>query len=175
MMEGFSTHIYLFIVPGIIGNVSHMLVVKKNLFPGLAHPLSTRLFGKNKTFRGFVFLPLAMGLVCSVESVFFGPFSQNHFTDVLIGFGLGFVYMLSELPNSLVKRRLGIATGESSADYKYLQIFTDKTDSLIGACIFYFFMVEMQVWEIILLFIMALLLHIGISLLLVLLNLKKSI
>ena len=154
-MEGFSTHVYLFIIPGIIGNVLHMFVVKKNLFPGIAKPLSAKLFGKNKTFRGFLFLPLAMGLVCIL--------------------GLGFVYMLSELPNSFVKRQLGIATGESSANYKFLQLFTDKTDSLIGACIFYFFMMKMEVWEIILLFLISLLLHFSISWLLVLLNLKKSI
>jgi len=174
-MEGFSTHVYLFIIPGIIGNVLHMFVVKKNLFPGIAKPLSAKLFGKNKTFRGFLFLPLAMGLVCILESIFFGPFSKNHLTDLFIGLGLGFVYMLSELPNSFVKRQLGIATGESSANYKFLQLFTDKTDSLIGACVFYFFMMKMQVWEIILLFLISLLLHFSISWLLVLLNLKKSI
>jgi len=174
-MAGFSTHVYLFIIPGVIGNVLHMLVVKKNLMPALAKPIWVNWFGMNKTYRGFLFLPLAMGIICLVESYFIGPFSGSYSKDLFIGMGLGFVYMLSELPNSFIKRRLGIANGESSARYKYFQLFTDKTDSLIGACLFYFLIMRIQAWEIILLFIISLALHFSVSWILVILNLKKSI
>jgi hypothetical protein len=88
---------------------------------------------------------------------------------------LGFVYMLSELPNSFIKRRLGIPTGASSENYEILQLFADKTDSLIGASVFYFFLMKIQAWETVLLFTISLILHFSISYLLVLMNLKKSI
>jgi hypothetical protein len=95
--------------------------------------------------------------------------------DLGIGLGLGFIYMLSELPNSFVKRRLGIATGSTSSDHRIFQLIADKTDSLIGASVFYFFMMRMQVLEILILFIVSFLLHFSISWLLVLINLKKTI
>jgi hypothetical protein len=174
-MAGFSTHLFLFIIPGIIGNVLHMVVVKKNILPFLAKPLSVKLFGQNKTFRGFLFLPLAMGLVCITESMIAGPFSISHLKDFLIGMGLGLVYMLSELPNSYIKRRLGIANGASSANHKVLQLIIDKTDSLLGASVFYFYAMNLHFPEIVLLFLISLILHFSISWTLVLLNLKKAI
>lgn len=174
-MNEFNIHIYLFIIPGIIGNVAHMFIVKKNLLPFLAKPISVELFGKNKTFRGFVFLPLAIGLVCFLESLFFGPFSYDLLSDFLIGLGLGLAYMLAELPNSFWKRRKGIAPGESSGDNRILQLIIDKSDSLIGACIFYFFAMNTGISVILLLFIISFFLHISISYLLVVMKLKKSI
>ena len=165
----------MFIVPGIIGNVAHMFVVKKDLLPFLAKPISIALYGKNKTFRGFVFLPLAIGMVCLLDSLFFGPFSTDYLSDFLIGLGLGLAYMSAELPNSYLKRKRGIAAGESAPDFKILQLVIDKADSLLGACIFYFFAMNTGFEVIATLFIISFLLHISISYLLVIMNLKKSI
>ena len=174
-MNEFKVHIYLFIIPGIIGNVAHMFVVKKDLLSFLAKPVSTALFGKNKTFRGFIFLPVAIGIVCLLDSRFFGPFSTDYLSDFLIGVGLGLAYMLAELPNSFIKRKRGIAPGESSSKFSFIQLIIDKTDSLIGACVFYYFAMNTSINEILLLFVISFLLHIGISYLLVLTKLKKSI
>lgn len=174
-MTEFKVHIYLFIIPGIIGNVAHMLVVKKDLFSFFAKPISPDLFGKNKTLRGFVFLPLAIGTVCLLESLLLGPFSNDLLNDFLIGFGLGLAYMLAELPNSYLKRRQGIAPGESAGNNRIFQLVIDKSDSLIGACIFYYFAMNTGFSAILLLFISSFLLHISISFLLVLTKLKKSI
>ena len=174
-MNDFKTHIFLFILPGIIGNVAHMIVVKKDWFSFLAFPISTPAFGENKTFRGFVFLPLAIGAACLAFSLLFGPLSTNPFNDFLIGMGLGLSYMIAELPNSFLKRKLGIAPGESAANFSFLQLFIDKTDSLLGACIFYFFAMNTGFGVIALLFTVSFLLHISISYLLVVTKLKKSI
>lgn len=174
-MNEFKVHIYLFIIPGIIGNVAHMIVVKKNLFSLLAKPVSVELFGKNKTLRGFVFLPFAIGTVCLLESLCWGPFSKHSLNDFLIGLGLGLAYMLAELPNSFLKRRLGIAPGQSAGNNSVFQLVIDKSDSLIGACIFYYFAMNTGVAAILLLFIISFLLHVSISYLLVIMKLKKSI
>jgi len=174
-MDEFKVHIYMFIIPGIIGNVAHMLVVKKDLLSFFAKPISVEMFGKNKTFRGFVFLPLVIGTVCLLESFFIGPFSKDYLSDFLIGFGLGLAYMLAELPNSYLKRRQGIAPGESSGKNRIFQLVIDKSDSLIGACIFYYFAMNTGFISILVLFIVSFLFHISISYLLVLTKLKKSI
>ena len=121
-MNDFKIHIYLFIIPGIIGNVAHMFVVKKDLLSFLAKPVSTALFGKNKTFRGFIFLPVAIGTVCLLNSFLLGPFSTDYLSDFLIGVGLGLAYMLAELPNSFIKRKRGIAPGESSSKFSFIQL-----------------------------------------------------
>ena len=174
-MNCFRVHIFLFIIPGIIGNVAHMIVVKKNLLPSLAKPVSIELFGLNKTLRGFVFLPLAIGTACLLESFLFGPFGTGYFSDFLIGVGLGLAYMLAELPNSYFKRRQGIAPGESAGNNRIFQLVMDKSDSLIGACIFYYFAMNTGFGAILLLFIISFLLHVSISYLLVVMKLKKSI
>lgn len=174
-MEQFKIDFYLFIIPGIIGNMAHMIIVKKDLFSMLARPVSTDWFGKNKTFRGFVFLPLSIGTICFIESIFIGPFSSSILSDFGIGAGLGLAYMLAELPNSFIKRRLGIAPGETGKNTGIFQLIIDKSDSLLGACIFYFFAMKTSIHDIIFLFIVSFLLHISISSLLVIFKLKKSI
>ena len=83
--------------------------------------------------------------------------------------------MLAELPNSYLKRKRGIAAGESAHDFKILQLIIDKADSLIGACVFYFFAMETGFNHIVILFVVTFLLHISISYLLVVMKLKKSI
>lgn len=174
-MNDFKVHIYMFIIPGIIGNVAHMFVVKKNVFTSLAKPISPELFGANKTYRGFIFLPLAIGIVCFLGSIFRGPFSTNYFSDFLIGVGLGLAYMIAELPNSFIKRKRGIAPGESAENNRILQLLIDKTDSLFGACIFYYFAMNTGLQQILLLFFISFLLHLSISYFLVIIKLKKSI
>jgi hypothetical protein len=174
-MNEFRIDIYLFIIPGLIGNVAHMVIVKKDLLSFLARPVSSEIFGNNKTFRGFIFLPLAIGIVSLLDSISLGPFSHNYQSDFLIGVGLGLSYMLAELPNSFIKRRLGIAPGKTAIKFWPFQLLIDKTDSLLGACIFYFFAMKTTITEIVLLFLVSFLLHISISSLLVVMKLKKSI
>lgn len=174
-MGNINLYIFLFIIPGLLGNVSHMLVVKKDIFPQLARPISVQLFGKNKTWRGFFYLPVTMGIICLVESFIGGPFSKSITSDLLVGMGLGAAYMISELPNSFVKRRLGIASGESVKKFKVLQLIIDKTDSLAGACIFFALILNLPFSEVLLLFLFSLILHLSVSSLLYIFNLKKSI
>ena len=174
-MNEFKVHILMFIIPGVIGNVAHMFLVKKDLLSFFAKPVSVALFGKNKTLRGFIFLPVAIGMVCLLDSFIWGPFGNDYLSDFLIGVGLGLAYMLAELPNSYVKRSRGIAPGESSAKFSITQLIIDKSDSLIGACVFYYFVMNITREEILLLFLISFGLHVSISYLLVFVKLKKSI
>lgn len=162
-------------VPLILANVLHMIIVKKNIFEQLNIPLSIALFGENKTIRGFIVVPLIAGIIALLNSSLFGPLGFSNLTAFGVGFGLGLAYMIFELPNSYIKRRLGIKNGEKSEKYKYLQLFIDKIDSLIGIFLFYYIIMVISINDILVLFLASFLIHISISYLLVLLKIKKSI
>ncbi|WP_242083506.1 CDP-archaeol synthase [Aestuariivivens sediminis] len=173
-MNNLYIHIYLFFIPLIIGNVLHMIIVHRNWFSGLAFPISKKWFGNSKTYRGIIVLPALTGAIALVNSVSFGPFEISVAHDAFVGFGLGLAYILAELPNSFVKRRLGIANGEQSKKYKFLQTFTDKSDSLIGVLVFYFLATVISFKTVVFLFCIGMILHLGISQLLVLIKIKRN-
>jgi hypothetical protein len=82
-----------------------------------------RIFGDNKTWKGFA------GMI--ILSALFGwAFWHNTFSySFLCGAWLGFAYVLFELPNSFIKRRLGKKEGTNGG---MIQTFFDQADSVIG-------------------------------------------
>lgn len=112
-----------------------------------------RLFGANKTWRG------AMGMVlCSVIAmVLWGlvgrifPYLErhNHFYvlhqntvlfNLFVGSLLGIAYILFELPNSFIKRRLHIAPGKAAyVTSPWKHMWLDQMDSLFGCAIVLWF------------------------------------
>lgn len=116
---------------------------KTSVFELLNQPIQTKLFGANKKWRGLVSLPLAM--VLSVYILHFiellTPFPAANlilFSDFnLLEFGLlvGFIFNLSELPNSFIKRRLAIPPGDESSKLFY---FVDHMDSTYGVLLLWY-------------------------------------
>ena len=102
-------------------------------------------------------------------------FFQLHLKNALsLGFILGLTYILFELPNSFIKRRLGIPPG-AKFNYKGVSFsLIDKMDSAFGVCLVYVLMGYMHYKYGILLFIGGVLMHIIISKLLVEIKIKKS-
>ena len=131
-MEGIKTHILPLFLPLVIGNVAHMIIVKKNYIKALSIPISSKLFGTNKTYRGFLVLPVLSGFIAYLNAIIFDSLQIANRYALFIRIGLGFAYMLFELPNSYLKRKLGIPQGTSSNKYKILQLCIDKIDSLVG-------------------------------------------
>ena len=129
------------ILPIVIAGVLHMLAVRWNIFSALKIPISVRLFGANKTLRGFVLMPVfcSIGVFIShwiqtfigYSSIFFSNGAENLGLGLLLGLG----YCLGELPNSWYKRRLGIPPGQSLPGHRVVSLITDHMDSLIG-CLF---------------------------------------
>ncbi|MBA3899217.1 MAG: CDP-archaeol synthase [Bacteroidetes bacterium] len=160
------------IIPLIISNTIHMVMVKKNAFSFLKAPISENAFGANKTWRGFIALSLLNGLFTMMFLWALGKHSlQGNF---LFGALLGFVYMLFELPNSYIKRRLGIGAGNSSSKYKWLFAFMDKSDSAIGVCLVFFFWASISIFQLFYLILISIALHALVSMVLVQLKIKKS-
>ncbi len=172
-MEQLNPHIYTFILPLFLGNLLHMVIVKRNYFPALAKPISITLLGSGKTYRAFAVMPL----ICGCSSLLFRTtilHEPNYYWSFAIGFILGFVYLLAELPNSFVKRRLNILPGQSHPGYKTLQYFADKTDSLIPLCILYYFISGISISVTLLLFAVSFFIHVLFSWLLFKFRIKKS-
>ncbi|WP_420572172.1 CDP-archaeol synthase [Kordia sp.] len=148
-----------------------MLVIKKDLFKGLKQPISQRLFGTNKTWRGFVFVAFVNAfLVYLLELAFNFQLQQAFF----IGCILGCSYMLFELPNSFMKRKLGIQPGQEANSHKIMFKLIDKMDSAFGVSLVYFLIGNISFQSAVLLFICSSVTHISISQILVQLHLKKS-
>ena len=193
------------LIPLIVSNVLHMVLVKKNGLTSLCIPLNSTLFGPNKTLRGFLFVPFVNGILdlvvnwpggwllsgLSPESylqqeinIGHDPTYQSYSSDinflnlllmqVSIGAVYGLFYMLFELPNSWIKRRMGIASGESSTRFRWFFTLLDKTDSAIGVSLFFGFLNDFNIEMMLQFFICASSLHFGISGLLVLSKIKKS-
>jgi CDP-2,3-bis-(O-geranylgeranyl)-sn-glycerol synthase len=113
----------------------------KNFFDG------KRIFGNNKTFRGF-FSGLAVGTTVGLaESAFFPEY------PILFGFLLSLGALFGDLTGAFVKRRLGLAPGD-------LLPVIDQVDFIIGAILFSFFLSLQSIELIIAVFIETIPIHI---------------
>lgn len=119
-----------------------MVAVKADILSYLKKPIHQRWFGKNKTWRGFFIMPLATwpGVVLAQKLEILSDLNTPLLTSHpawLLGLLLGFGYCLAELPNSYMKRRLGIKEGQTSDRYKWFFVVLDQADSAIGCLLAY--------------------------------------
>ncbi|MHB1277721.1 MAG: CDP-archaeol synthase [Bacteroidia bacterium] len=161
------------LIPLILSNVFHMLVVKWDILPQLAVPLNAKWFGKNKTWRGFVVVPLLNALF--MGGMYFLFEDGKLIEGIEAGFSFGLIYMLSELPNSYFKRRAGIPAGEMPDRFSLVVRLADKMDSSLGVTIFAAWLYELGAERSIYLFVLSFVLHAGLSLLLYRIKVKKSV
>lgn len=80
------------------------------------------IFGKNKTFRGFISGLIAGTLAGFIESLIFPGY------QVSLGFFISLGALLGDLAGAFLKRRIGMAPGE-------MLPIIDQTDFIIGAII----------------------------------------
>lgn len=166
-------HILTLYLPLIISNILHMFVVKYDFLKSLKIPVSIKAFGKNKTYRGFVFVTFLNGIILYLcTKVFQIDLNANAF---LFGLILGLTYILFELPNSFLKRRLGIAPGEKSEKFKFFFIFLDRCDSAFGVSLVYSLLVQIKFTEFLILFSLAFGVHFFFSFLLYRFGIKESL
>ena len=108
--------------------VAHAPVLRWNLLPRLATPVDggrtlrgRRLFGDNKTWRGALFMTAgpAVAAVALHRAGWYRRRLPPEVADrspLLVGALLGLGVFGGELPNSFLKRQLGIAPGSRRAD-----------------------------------------------------------
>jgi dolichol kinase len=135
------------IAPAVLAGIAHAVVIKRDLFSRLRRPIDggrslrgRRLFGANKTWRGLAVMVTActFGVLAQTALTGFEPFRSlsavNYRIDLALALGLalGLGYSLAELPNSFVKRQLGIRPGELSPRGRPIQYLADQADSVAG-------------------------------------------
>lgn len=118
---------------------------KKPIDKGRVLKDGKRIFGDNKTWVGFI----SMIIFCIIFQLIWGiltlytslktrnemyvVFDNTLLFNILSGFLFGLAYMVCELPNSFIKRRLNIESGKTDKGLKGIVFFViDQIDSLIG-------------------------------------------
>lgn len=156
-----------------------MIAVKLDILSYLKKPIHQRWFGQNKTWRGFVVMPLA-----TWPGVLLGQYMErvaDLTTPLLIGHSsfllaaiLGTGYCLAELPNSFMKRRLGIQEGKTSDRFKWFFVILDQADSAVGCLLAYRLVINISwdlVWQTI---VFGTVIHLILNVLLYFLGVRKN-
>jgi hypothetical protein len=124
----------------------HVAVLRSDALSRLAVPLDggrtfrgQPLLGSRKTWRGVVLMPVAAACAMSLQARLgrrlparLSPFAGCTPPPWLVGAALGLGYCAAELPNSFVKRRLGVPAGGGAGRLGWLQYLVDQADSVAG-------------------------------------------
>ena len=143
------------------------------------------VFGAHKTLRGFVVLPPAaaasMALVHAAwPSIAPGlprPWELGAQAYAGLGWIAGLGFMLGELPNSFLKRRLDIEPGRAARGRGAAVLFAvlDRTDSILGMLVALALLIPIPAWTWVHLFVLGPLIHLGFSALLYVLGVKARL
>jgi len=139
---------FLIVLPILITGIFFIFSIKRRYFSFLQKPVDLeatfrgrRIFGDNKMLRGFIIMPVGTFLSVliighlitrigvSVDNLIFDYTFAGSYKALLYGLA----YSAGELPNSFIKRQLGIAPGmrANSKHVRDLFDFFDKADSLL--------------------------------------------
>ncbi|MCI0517083.1 MAG: CDP-archaeol synthase [Woeseiaceae bacterium] len=152
MSGSFALAVYILVAMGVAGAV-HVLWLNWARSDLLLAPVDfgarfrgRRVFGDNKRLRGFIALPLAAACAFAVIAEYrhffpaplangLWPLSTLQYAG--IGFAAGFAFVLAELPNSFLKRQLGVAPGKVPEQgwQRVLCLLLDRVDSTLGVLI----------------------------------------
>ena len=145
---------YITMLPVILAGVLNMVCVKQKWFKLLAKPIDRgaklkdgkRIFGDNKTDLGIITMIISSivthiiwGEICTFWSngqelnQLYINYNNTISYNVLVGSLMGITYMIFELPNSFIKRRLEIPDGKTLNGLKgKVFMVVDQIDSLLG-------------------------------------------
>ncbi len=188
--------IYTTIMPVILGGVFNMLFTKTQGYKKYAKPIDggkklrdgCYIFGENKTWVGFasmvVFTSLAQtfwGINSSLLGFehyndFYNLHDNTLFFNMFLGALLGFAYMVCELPNSFVKRRIGILPGKTKkSKLGILFFFIDQFDSVLGVAVVLLIFSDISAKTAILYILVGGFTHVAVNTVLLALKIRKNI
>ncbi len=135
--------------PILLTGTVHLVVIKRDWLPALrrialdggARFRGRRVFGDNKTLRGAVVMiggsALCSVLLARLTSDWASPIEFAAVHPAAWGALVGTGYIVGELPNSFVKRQIGIAPGAMDSGLRgRLFWIVDQLDSLVGVLAF---------------------------------------
>lgn len=189
--------IYITLMSVIFAGVMNMVFTKTSLYRRNNRPIDNgrilsdgrRLFGDNKTVNGFIGMTVSGGLaqimwgaVCSfvpsMESCnrLYEAFPNTLAVNLFTGLFFGFAYALFELPNSFIKRRIGIHDGKTgSGAVGVLFFIIDQIDSLIGVALCLAVLCRISVGEYFGCLLVGAFTHIAVNLILYKLRIRRNI
>ena len=186
---------YITLLSAIVAGLANSIFCKLNILSVLKKPIDNgkilkdkkRIFGNNKTWKGLIgyiilntIFSIIFGFIWKYTKLeYLNYFYINHNNELLynllIGFLLGLFYALFELPNSFIKRRLGIKEGKTTKDiYKVLFIFLDQADSIFGMALVVWMFYPLGIKLYILFILVGALTHILLNMLLYFLHIRKN-
>jgi len=188
---------YVTLAPCILAGILNMLWCRTSVCRSCASPIDRgrklrdgrRIFGDNKTFAGFFGMivcgcisQLLWGYLCGISEFFenrnyvYGSCPNTPGFNLLLGGLTGFAYVLFELPNSFIKRRLDIPSGKTVRGIKGAVFFAvDQIDSLLGVVLVISFFYPMPVWQYWLYILLGAGTHIAVNSVLYLLKIRKNL
>lgn len=146
-------NMYITMLSVIFGGILNMVFTKTPIYKKLKKPIDCgknfsdgrRIFGDNKTFIGFFSMMIFCCISQLIEGIILNSLdmsARNEFYirhentpifNIIIGILLGAAYMIFELPNSFIKRRIGIPSGKTAKGIAGKIFFIiDQLDSMIG-------------------------------------------
>jgi hypothetical protein len=136
-MEG--VRVLVIVVPVLLAAAVQSAVIRFDPLPRTAAPLDLgrswrgrRILGPHKTWRGLVVWVGTTAVFTVMVFRWVAPTDEPVMGWFAFGILLGAGYALAELPNSFVKRRLGIEAGAESPRYRRWQYLADQGDSVVG-------------------------------------------
>lgn len=189
--------IYVTLMSVIFAGALNMLLTKTKFYRSNHNPIDAgksfidgkRIFGDNKTWKGFFGMIVCgavsqsiWGAVCAMSESLMSlnrmyKFFPNCFAvNFAAGILFGFAYVLFELPNSFIKRRVGIVPGKIGKGWIGVLFFVvDQIDSLLGVVLVLSFMCDLSFGEYWLYILFGFFTHIAVNLILYALKIRKNI
>lgn len=189
-MKKIAGRVAWMITPVLVAGLGQVAILRTGKLGPLAVPLDHGLhwrgkpvLGPRKTWRGVVVMTTVSALTARAQATAarhsrtlraICPFDYQEVNPWLLGGALGLGYCIAELPNSFVKRRLGIPPAQASQRFHTLQYLIDQSDSVIGCLIALRFFYRQSWSEAGLAFATGLTFHVAVDGLMHALGLKRS-
>ena len=126
----------LLVAPLFLGFILHGLCIRLGALRTFEMPIERNWFGENKTYRGVICVALgtAVGFVAIDTRLLSLSGGHRAMELALLGLLIGTAAMLAELPNSFLKRRMGIAPGAQAGGVRGVAFHVlDQIDVVFGA------------------------------------------
>ena len=188
---------YATLMPVVIAGAANMIFTRSKLYRNHNTPIDggrnftdgRRIFGDNKTWAGFIGMIVATAIaqlfwgiltsnldIIGSRNELYNRFDNTILFNIVAGALFGLMYVLFELPNSFIKRRLGIQPGKTEDGLKGKLFFLiDQIDSLLGVVLLLTLITGLTFPQYIQYIILGAFTHIMLNVLLYTLKIRKNI
>jgi hypothetical protein len=177
------------VFPVVLAGLGHVAVLKTNVLSSLASPIDNGarwrgrpILGANKTWRGIALMTGLTAVASGTQAALvrrrrwpsaLEVLQSARLNSWLTGALCGLTYCLAELPNSFVKRQLGIAPGGRGSRASRLQYVVDQADSVAGCLLALRLLYRTSAGDLVTAFGLGVTIHIGIDQLIYALGVKS--